>query len=312
MHFKRNTSDLITFRNLPPSEGFTATYINAGDLENEGIELGLTTDFIRNADGFNLGMGLTFYADEPVITKLPDGVDNITIGGQATTADARNGAVEGQPYGVFLGSTVETDADGNFLVDDNGNYVATAGIDNVIGDPNPDYTANLRTNVSYKNLKLSVDLAYRHGGDVYSRTISTLQNRGVIEFPFSREGTYVLPGVNATTGQPNNVQINATDIAFSNWLFGPANFKIYDGSMLRLNEVSLSYSFPNKMLKNTPFSKINITLLGSNLWYRAFNTPKDANFDVNVNSTGVGNNQGLDFFSGPSAARYGFSVKLDF
>jgi TonB-linked SusC/RagA family outer membrane protein len=310
--FKRKTTDLITFRNLPPSEGFTSTYINAGDLENEGVELGLTADVIRNYDGFNLDFGLTFYADEPVITKLPDGVDNITIGGQATSEDARNGAVVGQPYGVFLGSTVETDANGNYLVDDNGNYVATADIDNVIGDPNPDYTANFRTNVSYKNFKLGVDLAYRHGGDIYSRTISTLQNRGVIEFPFSREGTYVLPGVNATSGETNTVQVNATDIAFSNWLFGPSNFKIYDGSMLRLNEVSLTYTFDQKIIKNTPFSNINITLLGSNLWYRAFNTPKDANFDVNVNSTGVGNNQGLDFFSGPSAARYGFSVKLDF
>ncbi|WP_291968085.1 SusC/RagA family TonB-linked outer membrane protein [Maribacter sp.] len=310
--FKRKTTDLITFRDLPPSEGFTETYINAGDLENEGIEVGLTLDLLRNPEGLNLDFGLTFYADEPVITKLPDGVDNITIGGSATTADARNAAVVGQPYGVFLGSTVDTDDDGNLLVGDDGNYVATADIDNVIGDPNADYTANFRTNIGYKTLRLGVDLAYRHGGDVYSRTISTLQNRGVIEFPFSREGTYILPGVNQTTGEPNNVQINATDIAFSNWLFGPSNFKVYDGSMLRLNEVSLSYDFTEKMLKNTPFSKINVTLLGSNLWYRSFNTPKDANFDVNVNSTGVGNNQGLDFFSGPSAARYGFSLKVEF
>ena len=55
---------------------------------------------------------------------------------------------------MFLGSTVETDANGNYLVDDNGNYVATADIDNVIGDPNPDYTANFRTNVSYKNFQV--------------------------------------------------------------------------------------------------------------------------------------------------------------
>lgn len=310
--FKRKTSDLITERDLPPSEGFTTSFINAGDLENEGVELGLNVDIFRNPEGFNLDMGLTFYADEPVITRLPEGVDNITIGGEATTADARNGAVVGQPYGVFLGSTVETDDAGNLLVGDDGNYVATASIDNVIGDPNADYIANFRTNIGYKNVRLSVDLAYRHGGDVYSRTVSTLQNRGVIEFPFSREGTYILPGLNQTTGAPNNVQINATDIAFDNWLFGPSNFKVYDGSMLRLNEVSLSYDFTDEMLRNTPFSNINFTVLGSNLWYRAFNTPKDANFDPNVNSTGVGNNQGLDFFSGPSAARYGFSVKLEF
>ena len=310
--FKRKTTDLITLRELPPSEGFTQSYINAGTLENEGIELALTYDMLRQADGFNLDFGFTFYADEPVITELPDGVNNITIGGPTTVADARNAAVAGEPYGVFLGSTVDTDDAGNLLVDDNGTYVATASIDNIIGDPNPDYTANFRTNFGYKNLRLSVDLAYRHGGDVYSRTVSTLQNRGVTEFPFSREGTYILPGVNVTSGEPNNVQINATDIAFDNWLFGPANFKIYDGSMLRLNEVSLSYDFSDKMLDKTPFSNINVTLLGSNLWYRAFNIPKTANFDVNVNSAGVSNAQGLDFFSGPSAARYGFSVKFEF
>lgn len=310
--FQRTTTDLITLRSLPPSEGFTSTYINAGDLENKGVELEFTSDIVRNFNDFNLDFGLTFYADEPIITRLPEGVDNITIGGSATTADARNGAVVGEPYGVFLGSTVQTDDEGNFLVDDNGNYVSTPDIDNVIGDPNADFITNLVTNIGYKDFRLSIDLAYRHGGDVYSRTISTLQNRGLIEFPFSREGTYVLPGNNSTTGNPNNVQVNATDIAFSNWLFGPSNFKIYDGSTIRLNEISLAYAFPKRILKETPFSNINITLLGSNLWYRALNTPKDANFDVNVSSTGVGNNQGLDFFSGPSAARYGFSIKFDF
>jgi TonB-linked SusC/RagA family outer membrane protein len=310
--FKRVTSDLITDRDLPPSEGFTRSYINGGDLENTGIELDLNASIFKNPDGFSLDLGMNFYADDPVITRLPDGVDNITIGGQATSADARNGAVEGQPYGVFLGTTVETDAQGNLLVDDNGTYVATADADNIIGDPNPDFITNFTTTVGYKNLKLSVNMSYRQGGDVYSRTISTLQNRGVIDFPISRDKTYVLPGVNATSGLPNNVQVNATDLAFDNWLFGPANFKIYDGTMLRLNEVSLSYTFEDKVLEKTPFSDINITLLGSNLWYRTFNTPKNANFDVNVNSTGVGNNQGLDFFSGPSAARYGFSIKLNF
>ncbi|MFK7814647.1 MAG: SusC/RagA family TonB-linked outer membrane protein [Maribacter sp.] len=310
--FSRKTTDLITQRDLPPSEGFTSRFINSGDLENKGVELGATLDVFRNPEGFNLDFGLTFYADDPVITRLPDDIDQITIGGQATTADARNAAVAGEPYGVFLGSTVETDDAGNLLVGDDGNYVTTAGIDNVIGDPNIDYVANFRTNIGYKNLRLGVDFAYRKGGDVYSRTVSTLQNRGVIEFPFSREGTYILPGVNQTTGQPNNVQINATDIAFDNWLFGPANFKVYDGTLLRLQEISLSYDFTDKMLKGTPFSNINFTILGSNLWYRSLNIPIDANFDTNVNSTGVGNNQGLDFLSGPSAARYGFSVKLEF
>jgi TonB-linked SusC/RagA family outer membrane protein len=310
--FKRTTTDLITRRDLPPTEGFTIEYINAGELENKGIELGLTADIFRNPDGFNWNVGVNFYADDPVITKLPDGVDRITIGGSATVDDARNAAVAGQPYGVFLGTSVATDDQGNFLVNNAGNYIATTDNDQIIGDPNIDYTANFTTSFGYKNWRLGVDLAYRHGGDVYSRTVATLSGRGVTDFPLTRENTFVLPGVNNVTGEPNTVQINATDIAFNNWLFGPSSFKVYDGSQLRLNEVSLSYDFKKSSLKNTPFSNINITILGSNLWYRSFNIPETANFDVNVNSTGQGNNQGLEFFAGPSAARYGFSVKLDF
>ncbi len=68
--FQRTTKDLITLRDLPPSEGFGLQYINAGELENQGIELGLTADIFRNPDGFNWNVGVNFYADDPVITKL--------------------------------------------------------------------------------------------------------------------------------------------------------------------------------------------------------------------------------------------------
>lgn len=119
----------------------------------------------------------------------------------------------------------------------------------------------------------------------------------------------MLPGVKSTTGLPNTTQINATDLAFNNLLFGPAILRVYDGSLFRLNEVSLAYDFPKQYLKKLPFKQLSISFSGSNLWYKAINFPEDANFDPNVNSAGVGNNLGLDFFSGPSAARYGFSVK---
>lgn len=308
--FKKRTEDLITDRNLDPATGGTFTQINAGELETEGIEIDTNFKIVKNPDGLSWDIGGTFYADESEITELPAGVDRLTIGGQFTAADARNGAVLGEPYGVFLGSTVATDDDGNLLVDNAGNYLSTPDTNNVIGDPNPDFISTFNTSVSYKGFTLAGSMTFRKGGDVFSTTTSTLQNRGLIDFPVSRFNTYVLPGINSTTGQPNTVQINATDIAFNNLLFGPANFRVYDGTSLRLNEVSLSYDFPRQTLKALPFSSLSISLSGSNLWYKAFNMPDDANFDPNVNSAGVGNNLGLDFFSGPSAARYGFSVKV--
>ncbi len=309
--FKKETKDLITRRGLDPSTGFTDTFINGGDLEVEGIELDVNLHVIKS-ESFNWNLGLNFYADESEITRLPEGIDRITIGGSlAGSVPARNAAVVGQPFGVFLGSAVQTDANGEFIVGADGNYVVTPDINQIVGDPNPDFTSSLQSTFSYKDLSLGVNFSYRKGGDIYSTTAATLQNRGVIAFPLSRFESFVLPGVSQTTGQPNTVQINATDVAFDNWLFGPSNFRIYDGSFIRLSEVSLSYSLSKKLLAKTPFNALNLTISGSNLWYKAINIPDDANFDVNSNSTGVGNNLGLDFFSGPSAARYGFSLKIE-
>jgi hypothetical protein len=152
---------------------------------------------------------------------------------------------------------------------------------------------------------------YTHGGDIYSSTISTLLGRGLTTDTLDRLGTFILPGVNAA-GQPNNVQINNSDYYFTNVLFGPSELQIYDASTIRLQEVSFGYNVPKKTLEKTAFSGISFTISGNNLYYRAINTPKGANFDPNTSGTGVGNGVGFDFLNGPSARRYGFSVKLSF
>jgi hypothetical protein len=110
----------------------------------------------------------------------------------------------------------------------------------------------------------------------------------------------------------NNIQINNSTYFFSNLLFGPTETRIYDASVLRLQEVSLAYSLPAKSLERTPLGGLTFTLQGFNLWYDAYNTPDGANFDPNVQGVGVGNGQGFDFLNGPSSRRYGISIKATF
>ena len=88
--------------------------------------------------------------------------------------------------------------------------------------------------------------------------------------------------------------------------------QIYDGSTLRLNEISLIYNVPTKFLDRSPFGQLQFKATGFNMWYDAFNTPDSANFDPNTAGLGVGNGQGFDFINGPSTKRYGFSVKATF
>lgn len=308
--FSRKSKDLITDQNLDPSTGYTVTRINAGELETKGIEIDYNISPVKN-EAFKWTVSGNFYVDESKVLSLPEGTEQValtsTIGGNAA-----NYAVVGQPFGVLLGSKVVR-TNGQYTVDSNGDYIVGQSTTEIIGDPNPDWTTTLNNLMSYKGFSFNMSWQYRHGGDIYSTTAATLVGRGVVkpDRPLNDEKTYVLPGVKQD-GSPNDIQLTTTQLYFNN-IFGGANeLNIFDGTTLRLSEVSFGYVFSKKMIEKTPFGSLSITVSGSNLWYKSFNFPDNARFDTNSVSTGVGNGQGIDFITGPSSRRYGLTVKASF
>lgn len=306
--YKRITEDLIISRPLDPATGYSSTRTNVGEIQNKGLELDLGYDIIRNDnDGFNWTANLNFNTYKSEVTDLGLDTELVVYSGFSNLGNA---AIEGEPLGVIYGTRVQRDANGTPVIGSDGFYVQDSE-DGIIGDPNPDWVTNVRNSFSYKNFTLGFQFNYTHGGDIYSSTIATLLGRGLITETIDRENTYIIPGVDAN-GNPNNVQINNSDYYFSNVLFGPSELQVYDASTIRLQEASLSYSLPNKHLEKTPFGSLSLTVSGSNLWYRAINTPKGAKLDPNTSGTGIGNGFGFDYLNGPSARRYGFSLKATF
>jgi len=312
--FQKTTTDLITNRTLDSSTGFQSTTVNIGEIQSQGVEVDFDIDFLqeyRHNIGFNLAGN--FSAIETTVTDLAEGTNNIQLT-DVVSGEAANYAVEGRPFGVLLGSTYQRDADGNRLVNDAGRYLFDPTISE-IGDPNPDWTAALVPTIRFKNFTLSANLQYRHGGDIYSVSTAALLGRGVVDFndPIDRESQYILPGVKASDGTPNDVAISSTEYGFNTFFGGNINeINVFDGTTIRLQEASLGYSLPKKLLKGTPIGNLSFTISGQNLWYDAVNFPDNVRYDTNASSTGVGNGQGLDFFTGPSARRYGFTVRATF
>ncbi|MCL6272631.1 SusC/RagA family TonB-linked outer membrane protein [Muricauda sp. 2012CJ35-5] len=309
--YQRKTNDLILDRPLDPAAdlGTRIVAVNIGEIESEGIEADLGINWFRAKDqgGFSWRTNVNFTAYETTVTDLGQDTNQVVYSGFSNLGNA---AIQDEPLGVFFGSRILRDANGDFVVGADGNYVQDPN-DGIIGDPNPDWVMNVRNNISYKNFSLGFQWNYTQGGDVYSSTVSTLMGRGLITETIDREDTYVLPGVDAN-GNTNNLQINNSTFWFSNILFGPSELQVYDATTIRLQEASLSYSLPSKFLDKTPFGNLTFTVSGNNLWFRAVNTPKGANFDPNTSGTGVGNGFGFDFINGPSARRYGLSVKATF
>tara|TARA_R110002050_G_scaffold73581_1_gene158274 strand:+ start:394 stop:3627 length:3234 start_codon:yes stop_codon:yes gene_type:complete len=312
-YFDRTTKDLIVREPLSPSTGFTFTQSNVGKIEGDGIEIDLGVDWVRS-DNFNWNTRANFTKNKFIVTEQEQ--DIIIYAGSSTLSVGGNAAIKGEQLGVIVGDAIARDADGNFLIDDGGDYVTTEVDANgnvpIIGNPNPDYIMNIINSLSYKNWNLGFQLSHTKGGDIVSNTIGTLLGRGLITETLDRENTYILPGVSQSTGEVNNKQINNSTYYFNNILFGPTELKVYDASVVRLQELSLGYTFPAKALERTPFGSLTITAQGFNLWYDAYNTPDGANFDPNIQGAGVGNSQGFDFINGPSSRRYGVSIKATF
>ena len=307
--YKRITEDLIINRPLDPSTGFSSTRTNIGEIENKGLEVDLGIDLFRSVDndGFNWNTNVNFTTYKSEVIDLGLDTELVVYSGFSNLGNA---AIKGEPLGVLFGGRVLRDANDNLVVGNDGFYVQDPD-DGVIGDPNPDWVMNVRNSFSYKNFTFGFQLNYTQGGDINSQTIATLLGRGLITETINREDTYILPGVDAS-GNPNRIQINNSDYFFSNIFGGPDELQVYDATTIRLQEISFSYSVPKIILDKSPFGALTITASGSNLWYDAINTPDGANFDPNTSGTGVGNGFGFDFINGPSARRFGLSIKATF
>lgn len=322
--YDRQSSDLIIDLDLDPATGFTNTTINAAELQNRGIELGLNLTPLKGRN-FNWDITVNFTRNVSEVLAIAEGVDQIQIATNGTdplqsarnlggaagfTGGLGNWAIPGQPYGIMQGEPFLKDANGNLIVTGQGNYQGSGEL-GIIGDPNPDFTANWINNFSFKGLSFGFQWDYVKGGDIYSSTVQALMARGnTVDTDVDRNVPLVLPGVKAD-GTPNDIQTYIGDSFFRAYFFADEG-GVFDATTIRLREVSLAYVFPDKLIEKTPFGRIGITLSGQNLWFNAPNFPEGINFDPEVLSLGVGNGRGFDFRSAPTSKRYGVTLNATF
>ena len=305
--YNRSTLDLIVTQPLDPSTGYTNTATNIGKIENKGVELDLQGEILRSQEGLNWNMGINWSTNDSTVIDVGD-TDRVVFAG--FTNSVGNAATPGESLGAIYGSSIARDSNGDFLVNASGSYVEDTSL-SIIGDANQDWLLNISNSFNYKNVSLNFLFNWNQGGDIYSTTVATLLGRGLTTDTLDRENSFILPGVDSS-GNANTKQINNSTFYFSNVLYGPDELRVYDATVLRLQELSLSYSFSDKILDKTPFGDITLTASGYNLWFNAPNVPEGTNFDPNIAGVGVGNGRGFDFLNGPSSRRYGMSLKLTF
>ena len=274
-YYHSNTRNQVMKIDLPYSAGIQSQWINAGNIENQGIELQLNGDFVRTRD-VTFGATLNFAKNwNKVIELYHDPVMGINItryslGGInfSSSGDGTVYAIEGQQMGTFVGTGYKRDEKGNKVVGENGLPVIESNKE--IASVAPDFTGSFGLNFAWKGLSANALFSFQKGGKIYSATeYMTLHNGTGLRT--ADRSDRVIDAV-TESGAKNTVSVSAQNY----WNNIPMEECVYDASYLKLSELSIGYTLPKKWLERTCngyVDNIRISAVGSNLFYFIKHTP---------------------------------------
>jgi TonB-linked SusC/RagA family outer membrane protein len=323
-YYNAKTVDQILPVVVSTTTGYNSKFLNAGTVENKGIEVSLFGSPVQTKD-FAWNINVNFARNRNKVVKLFEGADNLVL------ADFQAGvtlnATLGQPYGTIRGSNFVYTDDGKGTLfktvsQSTGRYLLSPASNEVIGNANPDWTGGISNSLRFKNVTFSFLIDTRQGGELFS--LDMFYGLGTGLYPEtvllndlgnpsrnpvttgSNSGGIILPGV-APDGTPNTKRR-----ANSEGTLGyrqPAAVGIYDASYIKLREVAISYALPKTLVSKLKYFKgIDVSLVGRNLWI----IDKDLPYADPEESISSGNLQGYQSGAYPTTRTFTLNAKLRF
>ena len=303
-YYQTNTKDEILPLSVSGTTGYLYKYVNSGEIENKGIEIGIHATPVKTRD-FEWYTQLNIAHNKNKVKSLADGVDYFRIASARFKVEI--GAMVGEEYGVIMGTDYVYDENGNKMVDENGLYMATDG-SQVIGHIFPDFTGGWNNTFRFKNFDLGFQFDFSKGGQYFSTTYMWGMYCGMLEETAAnnvRETGIICDGY-TEDGVPNTTVVAARDYS-ENFYSGPAAQNVLKSDYIKLREVSIGYTF--KLNPAWFIKSLRLSAYGRNL---AVWGPDTKHFDPEMIVTGSGNIQGVEGGATPMVSNYGLTVNLKF
>jgi TonB-linked SusC/RagA family outer membrane protein len=320
-YYKSNsTNELLTIP-LPVGTGYANKYINAGNIENHGIELVINGTPVKNKD-FSWDVQFNLSLNRNKVIKLSDELKAADLaGGDQRSALPR--VQEGGSFGDLYAHTWLKNDKGQYLVNANGTpYTSYISGDPIafIGNYNPKEVLGFTNTFQYGRFNLRVLVDGRVGGILESGTEMNLAFSGITKGTEQfREGGLNLGGV-TTGGAANSTPITAQQFwtTVSGQRYGVGQFFAYSATNFRVRELSFGYDIPVgniHLIKSLRFSAVARNLF----WiYRGSSTldipgmgKRKMWMDPDM-SNGNSNFQGTEYGAMPSTRTLGFNLKATF
>ena len=306
-YYKTNTHN--QFFKLPAlsGEAYAFRYENAGNIENEGIEIALSAYPVYGKQ-VTWYTGANFSHNRNRVVRLHDELREYVYGPSSFSSSYAMKLVEGGSIGDIYGRAFDRDEQGRIIYETEGDYAGlprTVGDGNTVkvGNANPRFSLSWSNTVSCKGLSLSLLVDCRYGGRLLSQTMADLDSYGVTKATAdARDRGYV-------TLEGRRIEDVKGFYKLVGGRAGVTEYYMYDATNIRLREMSLSYALPRQLVRRTRvFSAVSVSLVARNLFFIYNASPFDPDL---VLSTG-NDNQGIDVYGMPTVRSVGFNIKLEF
>ncbi len=303
--YKSNTYNQFIQYTPAASTGYTVGYLNAGNIQNAGIEFTLGYDVIKKK-AFTWNSSVNLSTNKNKIIQLNPAAPTATIQLTGSGPNAFESALAtGGSWADIYGVKFERSAKGQIMLNS-----SDAPINNntfvKVGNPNPKFQMGWNNTFNYKKFTLSFLIDGKFGGQVMSMTQMMMDSYGTSKASGDArdQGGVKINGVDPTGAAVTSVNAQ-TWYSTIGGRSGIAEAYIYSATVVRLRQASLGYNFPfaNKFVKN-----IKMSVIGSNLLYFY----KKAPYDPDITMSTANGLSGVDVFNQPTTRRVGASLNVSF
>ncbi len=311
-YYNQTSRNQILGVEISKASGYNNRILNAGEIQNKGLEIVLSGTPFKSPQGFTWDVTANFARNRNKVIALAEGLTTLILHQQrGLNSEAR----VGEAYGALYGIGFEHSPDGQIIYSNGLPVVSTTP--RILGNIQPDWTGGLSNTFTYKGLSLSALIDVRMGGDFFDEGTGTARWTGQYEeTAVGREEGIIGKGVKVVSTNADGSAVYAPNdiIVAANQLYGYNNPRryheavIYDGSYVKLREMTLGYSVPEALLKRYMIRSVKFSVVGRNLAILFSNT---THIDPEVDRFG-GNRQGFAYGELPNSRSLGFNLTFGF
>lgn len=310
--YQSNSFDQILNSPIDPASGYSTFVVNAGDVQNKGLEVAANATILKSKKGLNWTTTTTFSSNKSKVISLADSMENIVL----STVYGSRGSIEARPGGGFgdiYGLGYQRSPDGQIIYDEQGYPLAGEEM-LYLGNATPTFKLSWGNSFKYRQFSFNMLFDGQFGGKAYSLTHAVGMEEGKLMKTIPGRyngiiGNGVIQNADGTYRQNDVVATNIRDYYYKHFNRDNLEANMFNTDFIKLREARIDYTLPSHLLKKYKIERAVIGLYGRDLFVFS-DWPA---FDPEFGTLGNGDiEKGAEIAQMPSTRTFGLSLSLAF